>query len=255
MNPERPPKKSDTLEVRLPHETKQAFMARCRQDGRSASEVIRDFIDGYVARPSTLPERRKTMSHLFQPTLMAAAVAAAAVAVLGPTDGRAGPDLRQAFRTLDRDGDQNISLAEFLQHSKQNIMVSRIAPAAGPAPGAPGEAKPFTLMLPPHAAARPHIVDGSPPPLEFLRARFDELDAGRDGAVTFAEFEAHHRATRQQSFRMLDRDGDGRVDRSEWSAGPWPVDKIGPSAAEAPPQFEDFDADRDGFLSAQELHG
>src|SRR4029453_47905 len=55
MTPERPQKKSDTLEVRLPHETKQAFMARCRQDGRSASEVIRDFIDGYVARASTPP--------------------------------------------------------------------------------------------------------------------------------------------------------------------------------------------------------
>lgn len=91
MNPERPPKKSETLEVRVPHATKQAFMARCREDGRSASEVIREFIDGHLARPSIQPERRKTMSSLFQPSLIAAAFAAAAVAVLGPTAGRAGP--------------------------------------------------------------------------------------------------------------------------------------------------------------------
>ncbi len=79
MNRERPPKKSETLEVRLPHAAKQAFMARCREDGRSASEVIREFIDGYLTRPSPRPERRK-MSNLFQPALLTAAVAVAAAA-------------------------------------------------------------------------------------------------------------------------------------------------------------------------------
>ena len=60
MNRERPPKKSETLEVRVPHAAKQAFMARCRAEGRSASDVIREFIDGFLARPSIQPERRKT---------------------------------------------------------------------------------------------------------------------------------------------------------------------------------------------------
>ena len=254
MNPERPPKKSETLEVRVPHATKQAFMARCREEGRSASEVVREFIDGYLARPSIQPERRKIMSNLFQPSLMAAAFAAAAVALLGPTAGRAGPDLRQTFRAIDRNGDQTISLAEFLEHSKQNIMVSRLAPAGADAPGAPG-ARPFTLMLPLHSGARPHVVDGDPPPPEFVRARFAELDAGRDGAISFAEFEAHHQEATRQSFSTLDRDGDGRVDRAEWHAAPWPVEEVGPSSDEGPPQFEDIDVNRDGFLSAEEVRG
>lgn len=41
----RAPKKSETLEIRIPHETKQALMARSRSEGRPASEVVRSFID------------------------------------------------------------------------------------------------------------------------------------------------------------------------------------------------------------------
>ena len=41
-------KKSESLEIRLPYPTKQAFMARCRDDGRSASDALRAFIDGYL---------------------------------------------------------------------------------------------------------------------------------------------------------------------------------------------------------------
>ena len=56
MNPGKPPKKSDMLEVRLPHETKVAFMARCRETRRTASEAVRVFIDqeldGRTGRPS-----------------------------------------------------------------------------------------------------------------------------------------------------------------------------------------------------------
>jgi hypothetical protein len=42
-------KKSETLEIRLPYPTKLAFMARCRDEGRSASEALRLFIDGHLA--------------------------------------------------------------------------------------------------------------------------------------------------------------------------------------------------------------
>ena len=36
----RPPKKSESLEIRLPFDTKQAFMARCRDEGVTASEAV-----------------------------------------------------------------------------------------------------------------------------------------------------------------------------------------------------------------------
>ncbi len=45
MSAGKPPKKSDMLEVRLPHETKVAFMARCRETRRTASEAVQVFID------------------------------------------------------------------------------------------------------------------------------------------------------------------------------------------------------------------
>lgn len=35
-------KKSETLEVRIPYETRQAFLSACREDGATASEVVRN---------------------------------------------------------------------------------------------------------------------------------------------------------------------------------------------------------------------
>ena len=109
-------------------------------------------------------------------------------------------------------------------------------------------------MMPLHDGHRPVVVAGGRPPAGLLRARFGEIDSGRDGAVSFAEFERHHQATMQESFRTLDRNGDGRVARSEFEAVTAPE---GPaSEGELPaPGFDAIDADKDGFLSLQELHG
>ena len=46
----RKPKKSETLEVRLDHETKQDFIERCRENGTTASDVVRSAIDRYLAK-------------------------------------------------------------------------------------------------------------------------------------------------------------------------------------------------------------
>jgi|GEM_PF-451731 len=43
-------KKSETLEVRLGYLNKNAFMAACKSEGKTASAVIRTFIDGYLAK-------------------------------------------------------------------------------------------------------------------------------------------------------------------------------------------------------------
>jgi hypothetical protein len=40
-----PPKKSETLEIRLSYAAKSAFMTRCRADGLTASEAVRRFIE------------------------------------------------------------------------------------------------------------------------------------------------------------------------------------------------------------------
>jgi hypothetical protein len=95
-------KKSETLEIRLPYPTKLAFMARCRDEGRSASEALRHFIDGHLeARPA------RRAGRLLAGALVAAAVGAIALPSL------ARPSLRAEFDRLAADPAAGISLADF----------------------------------------------------------------------------------------------------------------------------------------------
>jgi hypothetical protein len=108
-----PLKKSETLEIRLPYPTKLAFMARCRDEGRSASEALRLFIEGHIGpaeiesaqiesgRPARRPSQR-----LIAGALIAAAVGAFALPSL------ARPSLRAEFDRLDLAGHGAISLAD-----------------------------------------------------------------------------------------------------------------------------------------------
>lgn len=96
-------KKSESLEIRLPHPTKQAFMARCQAEGRSASEALRDFIDGELQ-----PKPKPRLRYLAAGGLAAAALAAMAAPSL------AGPAASAAeFARLDADHDGQIAFSEF----------------------------------------------------------------------------------------------------------------------------------------------
>ncbi len=55
MTEPRPPKKSETLEIRIPYPTKTAFMEKARAEGRAASEIVRERIDAYL-NEATEPE-------------------------------------------------------------------------------------------------------------------------------------------------------------------------------------------------------
>ena len=99
-------KKSETLEIRLPYPTKLAFMARCRDEGRSASEALRLFIDGHLdAAPASRPVRLP--GRLLAGALIAAAVGAFALPSL------ARPNLQAEFDRLATGADHAISLADF----------------------------------------------------------------------------------------------------------------------------------------------
>jgi len=99
-------KKSETLEIRLPYPTKLAFMARCRDEGRSASEALRGFIDGEIE--PVRPARRG--GRLLVGALIAAAMGAVALPSLAhPTHTMTLAD----FARLDTDHDGKVSLAEF----------------------------------------------------------------------------------------------------------------------------------------------
>ena len=100
-------KKSETLEIRLPYPTKLAFMARCRDEGRSASEALRHYIDGHLQGVGPAKPRRSR--HLIAGALVVAALGAVALPSL------ARPSLREEFDRLDLNGDHSITPAEFVR--------------------------------------------------------------------------------------------------------------------------------------------
>ena len=107
----KPPKKSETIEVRLSHEAKTAFMERCRRERLTASEAIRLFIDDQAG-----PKPRRRRGAYWR--IIAAGVAGA---VLGL--GAAAPSLawgaqntRTAFDRLDRNHDGVLNYQEFKSH-------------------------------------------------------------------------------------------------------------------------------------------
>jgi hypothetical protein len=110
MSTPRKLKKSETLEIRLPHPTKVAFMTRCQAEGISASEALRGFIEGQLDRRAAPASRVRTR------LLMGAIIAAAVGAVALPSLARPlAQDLvsRLAFERLDANHDGVISLDEY----------------------------------------------------------------------------------------------------------------------------------------------
>lgn len=95
-------KKSETLEIRLPYPTKLAFMARCRDDGRSASEALRGYIEESLT-PLPAPRRRW---RIVAAGLIAAALGAAAVPSL------ASANVETGFDRLDADHDGRVTSVE-----------------------------------------------------------------------------------------------------------------------------------------------
>ena len=103
----RPPssKKSETLEIRLPFSTKERFMARCRDDGRSASEAVRGFIEDQIDGRA-----RSVCSRAWQ-FVVAAAAGLALGAVAAPSLAKASG--QTAFEQLDANGDGVLTRVEY----------------------------------------------------------------------------------------------------------------------------------------------
>lgn len=240
-------KKSENLEVRLPHRLKADFMARCRAEGRSASEAVRGMIESYLVRPTrpSLPELAMlTRPKIAIPTALAAATLTAALFAASTT--QAGPDLREAFKALDANRDGAVTLAEFSAGGRDRFVFVGRARA-----GEPAQTGVFTLPLKGPLEIKP----GAPleqRPLTAARI-YTGLDADRSGSVDFAEFERHHNQRRAESFASLDADGDGRVTADEF----WRPIAAGPEAAGLKARltetFSRLDADGDGAISRGEF--
>ena len=103
-------KKSETIEIRLSHEAKIAFMERCRRDRRTVSEAIRLFIDEQLAPPRGTGRRASSSWRIVAAGLIGAVLGVGAAA---PSLAHGTVSTRAAFERLDRNHDGVVSYSEF----------------------------------------------------------------------------------------------------------------------------------------------
>lgn len=58
MTNPRPEKKTEMIEVRLPHSKKEAFKRACEDDGITVSHAVRTFVDAYLRRSRRMKAKR-----------------------------------------------------------------------------------------------------------------------------------------------------------------------------------------------------
>jgi hypothetical protein len=156
----RAPKKTESLELRLPYETKQAFMARCQAAGVSASEALRGYIETF------LEERRPRPARLALPMRLGLVLGAilAVSAVAQPSIARAG--VSAGFARMDMDRDGQVTAAEFRATAELRAALDLAA-----VPSVSAEAR-----LSPDLRAR------------VLDEQFGQIDADRNGRIDLTEF-------------------------------------------------------------------
>jgi hypothetical protein len=103
------PKKSETLEFRLPHDEKASFLAQVSQNGQSASDALRQLVGDYVkpAKAST-PKRLWAIG-----AVLALALGLVAVPVLAD---------RTLFASYDLDGNGRITPGEITDAGDREII-------------------------------------------------------------------------------------------------------------------------------------
>lgn len=106
-------KKSETIEIRLSFEMKQAFMERCRARQRSASDAIRIFIDDEISARSRARRRGAASLRI---AIAAAIGSALGLGIAAPSFAHGSQNSRPAFEQLDRNHDGVLSYQEF--HSR-----------------------------------------------------------------------------------------------------------------------------------------
>lgn len=200
----REPKKTESIEVRLPNETKQAFMGACARNGTSASAVLRAFIERYVRSASRAPVhwkeelqmllRRTSMRTRAAAGAVGTALAAALVASSIATPARAATDplLGAVFEWMDANHDGRLSLAELTS---------------------PRSAEPL--------GAIGVVVDTKTRPAnETPEALFARLDSNHDGSISLGELSAQAvaRTVLTPAVVAADSNGDGKITEGELAA-------------------------------------
>jgi Ca2+-binding EF-hand superfamily protein len=249
-------KKSETLEVRIPYETKQAFLTACREDGTTASEVVRESVQTYLdERERPIPQEKRTLvMKLPQPVrrygLRAAAGGAIAVGftVLAVLPSAASPDFAALFKTMDANGDGVLTAEEFAgsrrdgnnQTTTQTI-TRTIKGDKPPVPSPPGteiKQDAFAFWLPGEDGGSTTQVNN----VQRREVRVVVEGHGPD-AATSTPTPPSMDDIRAAEFRIFDTDKDGKVSLLEFQARHRAMLTRG---------FEILDGNKDGSLTQAE---
>ncbi|HVY88803.1 MAG TPA: EF-hand domain-containing protein [Hyphomonadaceae bacterium] len=111
-------KKTEMIEVRVSHEVKRDFLAACQRAGRTASDVIREAVDEFIAgRKSPVAKKAAVLALIPKPLrrkrYLAAGAAMAGLATLVALPSAAAQRPESSFKAMDLNGDGVISQAEF----------------------------------------------------------------------------------------------------------------------------------------------
>lgn len=257
-------KKSETLEVRIPYETKQAFLTACREDGTTASEVVRESVQTYLDERERPPiqEKRTLVMKLPQPVrhygprIAAGGLAAIGLATFVALPSAAAPDFKAQFNQMDANRDGVLSADEFLGTMKagdgegKNIVIetrkvvrkSGEANAATPAGPPQVKQEAFAYALPDELAG--DKSEEKHQEFRFITRNETKAPADADSAgaaeetITFSINDF-----RQNEFDTIDADKDGKVSLAEYQTHQRKLFTRG---------FEMLDKDGDKSLSKDE---
>ncbi len=227
----RAPKKSDTIEVRLPHAVKRAFMEQCRAEGRTASDVVRGFVE---ARLTGEPPRPSLAHRWFRP--LAAAGMIGAIGLAMPAAVTAAPDFRPSYAAFDTNHDGVLTPDEF-----------------GPKRVEPrfpcGEHR--VMALPLRRASMPEVRGLRPFAVSASDFALAKADANKDGKVSFTEFAAHRLKIFRAGFDLLDANKDGTLSPAEYAAA-WNLFRFMGQQPDVAP-FQELDRNGDGKVAWTEF--